>query len=209
VLFIQKDIADAFIHLLQGAMAELQIGDPLRLDTDVGPVIDKQAVLSLSRHAQRMQREATLLKRLAVPEMLANGSYFSPLVYELDALSQLDREVFGPILHLIRFQGDRLDAVIDAVNGTGYGLTLGVHSRIESTWQRVKARARVGNLYINRNMIGAVVGAQPFGGEGLSGTGPKAGGPYYLHRFAIERTRSVNTAALGGNARLLSLSDDS
>jgi RHH-type proline utilization regulon transcriptional repressor/proline dehydrogenase/delta 1-pyrroline-5-carboxylate dehydrogenase len=119
----------------------------------------------------------------------------------------LDKEVFGPILHVIRYRGDRLDAVVDAVNATGYGLTLGVHSRIEDTWQRVKARARVGNLYINRNMIGAVVGVQPFGGEGLSGTGPKAGGPLYLYRFATERTCSANTAAMGGNAGLLSLPD--
>ena len=116
--------------------------------------------------------------------------------------------MFGPILHVVRYGADKLDQVIDAVNATGYGLTLGVHSRIEDTWRRVQARARVGNLYVNRNMIGAVVGAQPFGGEGLSGTGPKAGGPYYLHRFATERTHSVNTAAVGGNATLLSLPED-
>ncbi len=208
VLFVQDDIADAFIHLLCGAMEELNIGDPAVFETDIGPLISDAAVEELGVHQQRMQREARQVYALKLLERHRRGSFFAPCVYELDALSQLEREVFGPVLHLIRYSAGHLDAVIDAVNQTGYGLTLGVHSRIESTWQQVSARARVGNLYINRNMIGAVVGAQPFGGEGLSGTGPKAGGPYYLHRFATERTRSVNTAALGGDAGLLSLSDD-
>ena len=128
--------------------------------------------------------------------------------HQLESLNLLQKEEFGPVLHVIRYQGGRLDRVIEAVNATGYGLTLGVHSRVEKTWQQVQANARVGNLYINRNMIGAVVGAQPFGGEGLSGTGPKAGGPYYLHRFATERTLSVNTAAVGGNPGLLSMRGD-
>jgi RHH-type proline utilization regulon transcriptional repressor/proline dehydrogenase/delta 1-pyrroline-5-carboxylate dehydrogenase len=208
VLFVQQDIADTFLTLLQGAMEELCIGDPLLPDTDIGPLIDAQAVTALQPHVERMQREARLVQRMNLPPAVEGGSFFPPQVYELESLTLLDKEVFGPILHVIRYRGDQLVRVIDAVNATGYGLTLGVHSRIESTWQRVSDRARVGNLYVNRNMIGAVVGSQPFGGEGLSGTGPKAGGPYYLHRFATERTRSVNTAALGGNTGLLSLSED-
>ena len=136
------------------------------------------------------------------------GSFFPLQAFELESLGLLEKLVVGPLLHVVRYRADKLDRVIDAVNNSGYGLTLGVHSRIEETWQRLQERARVGNLYINRNMIGAVVGAQPFGGEGLSGTGPKAGGPYYLYRFATERTRSVNTAAVGGNTSLLSLPED-
>ncbi len=208
VLFVQEDVADAFIRLLCGAMEELSIGDPLVMESDIGPLISSTAVEEIEAHKLRMQTGARLVHSLSLSESHHQGSYFAPCVYELDRLSQLDKEVFGPILHLIRYSAGQLDGVVDAVNQTGYGLTLGVHSRIESTWQQVRARARVGNLYINRNMIGAVVGAQPFGGEGLSGTGPKAGGPYYLHRFATERTCSVNTAALGGDAGLLSLSDD-
>ena len=208
VLFVQEDIATGFMALLRGAMQELCIGDPLFPGTDIGPLIDDQAVTALQPHVERMQREARLVYRMPLPPDLETGSYFAPRVYELPSLTLLDREVFGPVLHVIRYHANQLDRVIDAINATGYGLTLGVHSRIEDTWQRVSRRAHVGNLYINRNMIGAVVGAQPFGGEGLSGTGPKAGGPYYLHRFATERTRSVNTAALGGNTGLLSLSED-
>jgi len=208
VLFIQEEIATAFLTLLQGAMEEWCVGDPLFPATDMGPLIDARAVTTLSAHVEHMQHEARLVYRGALPAAGEDGSFFPPHVYELNSLELLDKEVFGPVLHVIRYQGEQLDRVIDAVNATGYGLTLGIHSRIETTWQRVSQRARVGNLYVNRNMIGAVVGAQPFGGEGLSGTGPKAGGPFYLHRFATERTRSVNTAALGGNAGLLSLPED-
>ena len=207
VLFVQEDIAARVIGLLQGAMEEIRIGDPRLLTTDVGPLIDRQARRALQPHVERMQREARPLQCIRPDAGLAAGSFFPLHAFELDSLALLDKEVFGPVLHVIRYRGDRLDAVVDAVNGTGYGLTLGVHSRIEETWQRVRARARVGNLYINRNMIGAVVGVQPFGGEGLSGTGPKAGGPLYLYRCATERTCSANTAALGGNAGLLSLPD--
>jgi RHH-type proline utilization regulon transcriptional repressor/proline dehydrogenase/delta 1-pyrroline-5-carboxylate dehydrogenase len=207
VLFVQNEIAERVIALLRGAMEEICIGDPGLLATDVGPLIDAQAVNGLQSHAARMQRHARLLQTIRPGAHLARGSFFPLQAFELDSLDWLDKEVFGPILHVIRYSADRLDAVVDAVNGTGYGLTLGVHSRIEDTWERVRARARVGNLYINRNMIGAVVGVQPFGGEGLSGTGPKAGGPFYLYRFATERTCSANTAAVGGNAGLLSLDD--
>jgi RHH-type proline utilization regulon transcriptional repressor/proline dehydrogenase/delta 1-pyrroline-5-carboxylate dehydrogenase len=207
VLFIQQDIAGPFIELLRGAMDELCVGNPLFLDTDIGPLIDRSAVAALEAHAEDMRRQARPVHTMRLPDELSAGSFFAPQVYEIDSLGLLEREVFGPCLHLVRYRGDHLDQVVDAVNATGYGLTLGVHSRIEATWQRVGERARVGNLYINRNMIGAVVGTQPFGGEGLSGTGPKAGGPFYLHRFATERTRSVNIAALGGNTGLLSLSE--
>ena len=153
-------------------------------------------------------REGRLIQRVPLRAELARGCFFAPQAFEIDAHRPLEGEVFGPILHVVRFAGDRLEAMIDAINGTGYGLTLGVHSRIDQTVDLVLERARAGNIYVNRNMIGAVVGVQPFGGEGLSGTGPKAGGPHYLARFATERTVSVNTAAVGGNASLLSLEDD-
>lgn len=161
-------------------MLELEVGDPGRLATDVGPVIDQPARDRLERHAARMTREGRLIARVPLDPALARGCFFAPQAFEIDRIERLEGEVFGPILHVIRFAGDRLDQVIDAVNGTGYGLTLGIHSRIEGTIDRVLARARAGNLYVNRNIIGAIVGVQPFGGEGLSGTGPKAGGPHYL-----------------------------
>jgi len=203
VLFLQTEIADRVLEMLAGAMDELVIGDPMALGTDVGPVIDEGARAGLEAHAQRMDDSARLVRALSVPPECETGVYFAPRVYEIDRIERLQGEVFGPILHVIRYPADGLDTVIDAVNGTGYGLTLGVHSRIESTWDHIRQRARAGNLYVNRNMIGAMVGVQPFGGEGLSGTGPKAGGPYYLHRFAVERSLTVNTAALGGNPELL------
>lgn len=204
VLFLQEDIADRVLDILTGAMDELVIGDPMSLATDVGPVIDSAAIATLQAHAERMHAEAKVIRELDVDDALSAGSYFGPRVCEIERLEQLEKEVFGPVLHVIRFPAEGLDDVIDATNGTGYGLTLGVHSRIESTWERVRQRARAGNLYINRNMIGAVVGVQPFGGEGLSGTGPKAGGPHYLPGFATERTITINTAAVGGNPDLLS-----
>jgi RHH-type transcriptional regulator, proline utilization regulon repressor / proline dehydrogenase / delta 1-pyrroline-5-carboxylate dehydrogenase len=142
---------------------------------------------------------------LRLPSGALNGSFVAPCVFEIPRLDMLDHEVFGPVLHVIRYQRTALDQVIEAINGSGYGLTLGIASRIESTIRHIQSRARVGNLYINRNMIGAVVGVQPFGGEGLSGTGPKAGGPHYLLRFATERTVSINTAAIGGNTGLSAL----
>lgn len=202
VLFLQKDIADTVLEMLAGAMDELRIGDPGLLETDIGPVIAAAAVSELTAHIQHLRTTARLIKTLALPGS-DNGHFVAPVVFEIERLDQLQGEVFGPVLHVIRYGAETLDQVIDAVNASGYGLTLGVHSRIEATWTRVQQRARVGNLYINRNMIGAVVGVQPFGGEGRSGTGPKAGGPYYLPRFAVERTVSNNTAAIGGNAQLL------
>jgi RHH-type proline utilization regulon transcriptional repressor/proline dehydrogenase/delta 1-pyrroline-5-carboxylate dehydrogenase len=203
VLCLQEEIAPRVLELLQGAMDELVIGDPAWLRTDVGPVIDEPARDVLERHVAGMQAEGRVRHRVALPEAAAHGVFVAPTLIEIDRLDRLTREVFGPVLHVYRFRAGELDTLVDAINAFGYGLTLGVHSRIDATVERVIARAKVGNLYVNRYMIGAVVGMQPFGGEGLSGTGPKAGGPHYLFRFAVERTVSVNTAAAGGNAALL------
>jgi len=201
VLFLQEEIADTILEMLAGALRERRIGDPGCWDSDIGPLIDDAARQRLLEHCSRMDREG---KRIAVLDSPADpGFWFGPRIYEIERLEQLTCEVFGPVLHVLRYRSDDLDAVLDAIHATGYGLTLGVHSRIDATVDRIAARARVGNLYVNRNMIGAVVGVQPFGGEGLSGTGPKAGGPHYLLRFATERTVTVNTAAVGGSYELL------
>ena len=207
VLFVQEDIADKVIGMLAGAMDELKVGDPGLLSTDVGPVIDADALKILEDHAARMDKEAKPIKRAHADASVAHGTYFAPGAWELHSLDQLQQEVFGPALHVLRWKGEDLDKVIDAINATGYGLTLGVHSRIDETIDRISARVKVGNVYVNRNQIGAVVGVQPFGGQGLSGTGPKAGGPHYLPRFATEKTVTVNTTAAGGNASLLTLGD--
>jgi RHH-type proline utilization regulon transcriptional repressor/proline dehydrogenase/delta 1-pyrroline-5-carboxylate dehydrogenase len=193
--------------MLTGAMEKLVVGDPAFLSTDVGPVIDDEAESMLSRHAERMRREAKPLYEVPLPADRPRGHFFAPRAFEIAEIGMLEREVFGPILHVVRYDDARLDQVLDSINRTGYGLTLGIHTRIDSTARRIHERLRVGNTYVNRNMIGAVVGVQPFGGEGLSGTGPKAGGPRYLHRFATERTLAVDTTAAGGNASLLSLTE--
>jgi RHH-type transcriptional regulator, proline utilization regulon repressor / proline dehydrogenase / delta 1-pyrroline-5-carboxylate dehydrogenase len=206
VLFVQDDVADKMIHMILGAMDELSIGDPFDLATDIGPVIDEAARNGLQEHADRMVREARLLRRLPIDPALKDGVFFAPHVFAIDSIAQLQREVFGPVLHIVRYSGGSLGKVCDAINATGYGLTLGIHSRIEDTADFARKRVRVGNIYVNRNQIGAVVGVQPFGGEGLSGTGPKAGGPHYLLRFALERTFTVNTTAAGGNAALMTSS---
>jgi RHH-type proline utilization regulon transcriptional repressor/proline dehydrogenase/delta 1-pyrroline-5-carboxylate dehydrogenase len=206
VLLLQEEIADKTIHMLKGAMQELSVGDPALLSTDLGPVIDEPARARLAAHGAAIQRQGKLVSQLELPEACAHGSYFAPLAVEIGKLEDLSEEHFGPILHIARFPGRRLEAVVESINQSQYGLTLGVHSRIETTWRKVQALAHVGNCYINRGMTGAVVGVQPFGGEGLSGTGPKAGGPHYLLRFVTERTLTVNTAAVGGNARLLAAS---
>jgi len=208
LLYVQDDIADRLLPMLTGAMAELAIGDPALLATDIGPVIDHEARQSLERHAARMARDGRLLYQCGLPPGAENGSFFAPRAFEIDSARHLDCEVFGPILHVIRWRADRLDLVIDEIAATGYALTLGIHSRIDQTVAHILARLGVGNSYVNRNMIGAVVGVQPFGGERLSGTGPKAGGPRYLHRFAAERTVSADTTAAGGNANLLSLTEE-
>ncbi|MCG5243657.1 bifunctional proline dehydrogenase/L-glutamate gamma-semialdehyde dehydrogenase PutA [Azospirillum doebereinerae] len=208
VLFVQDGIAPKVIEMLKGAAAELRVGDPALLTTDVGPVIDREALGVLRQHVEKMKREATTLFEGVLPPSCANGSFLAPHAFEIDRLDRLEREVFGPVLHVIRFKGDKLDSVLEAIETTGYGLTLGVHTRIDRTARKVAERMPVGNIYVNRNMIGAVVGVQPFGGEGLSGTGPKAGGPRYLTRFAAERTLTVNTTAAGGNTSLVSLEED-
>ena len=208
LLYVQDDIADRLLPMLAGAMAELRIGDPALLATDVGPVIDEPARQALERHAARMAREGRLLYQCPLPAGTEHGTFFAPRAFEIDNAGRLEREVFGPILHVVRWRADRLDAVCDEIAATGYALTLGIHSRIDETVRHVLSRLGVGNSYVNRTMIGAVVGVQPFGGERLSGTGPKAGGPRYLHRFAVERTVSIDTTAAGGNASLLSLGED-
>jgi len=207
VLFVQRDIADRVVEMIKGATAELKIGDPMKLETDIGPVIDGAALGELEAHAKRMTREGRLIAEAKLSDETRDGFFFAPRAFEIDAISRLEREVFGPILHVVRYDADKLDKVCDAINATGYGLTLGVHTRVQETADFIRARAKVGNLYVNRNQIGAVVGVQPFGGEGLSGTGPKAGGPHYLHRFAVERVAATNTTAAGGNASLLSLDE--
>ncbi len=209
VLFVQDDIAGKLLTMLTGAMAELVVGDPQFLATDVGPVIDDEAEAMLAKHAERTKSEAKLLFEMKLPSGLPRGHFFAPRAFEIDGIDVLEREVFGPILHVVRYDDARFEQVLDSINNVGYGLTLGIHTRIDGTARRVHERLQVGNTYVNRNMIGAVVGVQPFGGEGLSGTGPKAGGPRYLHRFATERTLAVDTTAAGGNASLLSLTESS
>jgi RHH-type transcriptional regulator, proline utilization regulon repressor / proline dehydrogenase / delta 1-pyrroline-5-carboxylate dehydrogenase len=203
ILCLQKEIAPRVIEILAGATAQLKLGDPARLETDIGPVIDAEARGMLEAHVARMDWEAKLLCQAPMPAGLERGTFFAPRAYEIANLDAIDREIFGPILHVVRFEGAELADMVGRINAKGYGLTMGVHSRIEQTVELVRRRARAGNLYVNRNMIGATVGVQPFGGEGLSGTGPKAGGPHYLFRFATERTVTVNTAAAGGNASLI------
>lgn len=205
VLFLQEEIADKVVTMLKGAMAELIINDPSFLETDIGPIIDEKSAANLEQHALRMEKEGKLIYRTSLGDATSHGSFFAPCAFEIAGLHILDREVFGPILHIIRYKKDQLDDVINSINNTGYGLTLGIHSRIDETIQYIQTRVRAGNTYVNRNMIGAVVGVQPFGGEGLSGTGPKAGGPHYLSRLCTERTLTINTTAAGGNATLLSL----
>lgn len=208
VLFVQDDIADKVIQMLKGAMVDLQVGDPSLLTTDIGPVIDEEAKGRLQAHQVRMDREAELIYQVKLPPEAAQGSFFAPCAYEIKSLKQLPQEVFGPILHVIRYAANQLDQVLTEINQTGYGLTLGIHSRVSQTIDQIKKNVHVGNVYVNRNMIGAVVGVQPFGGQGLSGTGPKAGGPHYLPRLCHEQSICVNTTAAGGNTTLMSLSED-
>ncbi|MBT8135590.1 MAG: bifunctional proline dehydrogenase/L-glutamate gamma-semialdehyde dehydrogenase PutA [Gammaproteobacteria bacterium] len=205
VLFLQEEIADRVLELLTGYTAELRLGDPGLLRTDIGPVIDAGAQKMLSDHAAQITTQGKLVCQTEMPAEFPHGTFFAPRAVEIDSLSRLEDEVFGPVLHVIRYSANAIDKVIEAVNATGYGLTLGIHSRIDSSSRYIHNRIDVGNVYVNRNTIGAVVGVQPFGGCNLSGTGPKAGGPHYLHRFATERTLTINTSAVGGNTSLLSL----
>ncbi len=207
VLYLQDDIADRTIKLLQGALKELVVGDPRKVETDIGPVIDADALKALNKHREYLSGFAKLLGEATLPQGL-NGFYIAPSAYEIDSLSRIPHEVFGPILHIIRYAAKDRARIIEEINTTGYGLTFGLHSRLQGESEKTAQTVEAGNIYINRSMIGAVVGVQPFGGRGLSGTGPKAGGPYYLHRFANEKVVSTNTTATGGNiALLLSLED--
>ncbi len=207
ILLLQEEAAPRIVEMLAGAMAELGIGDPARPETDIGPVIDADAQAMLEAYVARLQAKGRLVAAVPLPDEAKHGTFVAPVAFEIDLADLPEREVFGPVLHVVRYRAAELDRALDAIAATGYGLTLGIHSRIERFAERVRARLRVGNTYVNRNMIGAVVGVQPFGGEGLSGTGPKAGGPHYLPRFAVERTLTVNTAAAGGNAALLAQAD--
>ena len=200
LLCVHEGIADGVIEMLRGALAELSVGDPALLSTDVGPVIDDEAFAGISAHVQRLRGQAKLLGESMVSSRFPR--LVPPVAFEIKRIADLQAEIFGPVLHVVRWGGEVMD-VVQQINALGYGLTLGIQTRIDSRAQRIADTARVGNVYINRNMIGAVVGVQPFGGEGLSGTGPKAGGPHYLYRFCAEQTVTVNTAAAGGNAELL------
>ncbi len=203
VLYLQDDVADSMLEMIRGGFEALHVGDPTNLATDVGPVIDADAEAALERHVARRKKSGRPVERIALGEDTANGHFVAPTIIELDSILDLNRENFGPVLHVVRFEAEALEQVVEDINATGYGLTLGLHSRIEATRRFVQSRARVGNFYVNRNQIGAVVESQPFGGEGLSGTGPKAGGPHYLARFATERVTCIDTTAAGGNASLL------
>jgi RHH-type transcriptional regulator, proline utilization regulon repressor / proline dehydrogenase / delta 1-pyrroline-5-carboxylate dehydrogenase len=203
LLCVQEDVADAVLEMIEGALFELQVGDPREISTHIGPVIDAEAQTGLEQWVARMQAQGRVRFRWDRLPLPAAGTYVAPTIIELDRAGDLKQEVFGPVLHVVRWRADGLDQLLEDIGASGYGLTLGIHSRIELTVERIIARLAVGNVYVNRNMIGAVVGTQPFGGSGLSGTGPKAGGPNYLPRFAVEQTIAVNTAAIGGDPSLL------
>jgi RHH-type proline utilization regulon transcriptional repressor/proline dehydrogenase/delta 1-pyrroline-5-carboxylate dehydrogenase len=200
LLYVQDDVAGRTIEMIAGAARELKIGDVSDVSVQVGPVIDADAKQRLDAHIARMKKQARVHFAGTAPD----GNFVAPHIFEVSGADQLTEEVFGPVLHVVRYPADGLAAVLQSIERTGYGLTLGIHSRIDDTVEDVIDRLQTGNVYVNRNMIGAVVGVQPFGGHGLSGTGPKAGGPHYLTRFATEQTVTINTAAAGGNAALLS-----
>jgi RHH-type proline utilization regulon transcriptional repressor/proline dehydrogenase/delta 1-pyrroline-5-carboxylate dehydrogenase len=200
LLCVQDVVADRMLDMIEGAARELKMGDPSDQSTNIGPVIDVEARDKLESWIARMAERGAVRFRGVAP---ASGNFVAPAIIALDRARDLTEEVFGPVLYVVRWKADELDALLDDIAGTGYGLTLGIHSRIDATIEHIAARLPHGNVYVNRNMIGAVVGSQPFGGNGLSGTGPKAGGPDYLHRFALEQVVTVNTAASGGNATLL------
>uniref|UniRef100_UPI0035CB424E L-glutamate gamma-semialdehyde dehydrogenase n=1 Tax=uncultured Sphingomonas sp. TaxID=158754 RepID=UPI0035CB424E len=202
LLLVQEDVADGVLHMLAGAMDTLRVGDPGDPATDVGPVIDRAGYDRLMGY--REQARARWVKTMDAP---ADGLFVPPTLIRLDRMEELGTEWFGPLLHVATWKAGELAETIARVNAKGYGLTMGLHSRIARSAELVEATARVGNLYVNRSMIGAVVGSQPFGGEGLSGTGPKAGGPHYLYRFCLERAVSTDTTSAGGNATLLSLDE--
>jgi RHH-type proline utilization regulon transcriptional repressor/proline dehydrogenase/delta 1-pyrroline-5-carboxylate dehydrogenase len=190
--------------MIIGAAAELKVGDPRELSTHVGPVIDAEAKAQLEDSIRIMEKRGNLRFRWDASRPLPNtGTYVAPTIIELSNARELKEEIFGPVLHVVRWHPDELDTLLDDIAASGYRLTLGVSSRVDTTIEQIAARLSHGNIYVNRNMIGAVVGTQPFGGNGLSGTGPKAGGPNYLRHFALEQVITINTAAAGGNATLL------
>jgi len=202
ILFVPKETAEGLIEAIKGAMDALSLGDPADPATEVGPVIDAEARRDLTLHVERLEREAKVLHRLAAPK---GGSFFGPVLAEIPSADFLEREVFGPILHIVRYDAGNLTQAAGALAASRYGLTLGIHSRIEGFAAEVRRLVPAGNVYVNRTIIGAVVGVQPFGGEGLSGTGPKAGGPNALARYSLERAVSVNITAQGGDPALLNL----
>jgi RHH-type proline utilization regulon transcriptional repressor/proline dehydrogenase/delta 1-pyrroline-5-carboxylate dehydrogenase len=205
LLCVQEDIADHLLGLLEGAMDELVVGDPADPATDLGPVISSAAVRELDGYVDAIRHQARITKTLSLDTRHGHGFFVAPHLIELDEARQLTREAFGPLLHVVRYQASRIEGLLEDINANGHALTLGVQTRMASFWREVFEGTSAGNTYVNRNMIGAVVGVQPFGGSGLSGTGPKAGGPHYLTRFANERTLTINTTATGGNAPLLAL----
>lgn len=209
LLFLQEDVADHLLEMIEGSARELTLGDPRLAETDIGPVIDREARDNILTHVRVMESAGRLKFSGKEPDVtLAGGTYVAPQIIELERPEDLTREVFGPVLHVVRYKAKDFGAMLEKIAASGYGLTLGVHSRIDATVKQVVDRLPVGNVYVNRNIIGAVVGTQPFGGAGLSGTGPKAGGPAYLQRFALEQVISLNTAASGGNASLLAHSGE-
>ncbi|HGF6559792.1 TPA: trifunctional transcriptional regulator/proline dehydrogenase/L-glutamate gamma-semialdehyde dehydrogenase [Providencia alcalifaciens] len=196
ILCVQEDVADRTIRMLKGAMEECRMGNPEHISTDIGPVIDSEAKENIDQHIQQMRSKGKIVFQAVYADSQdqqeqAEGTYVKPTLIELDNIGELKKEIFGPVLHVVRFKRDELEQLVDQINAAGYGLTLGVHTRIDETINQVVAKAKVGNLYVNRNMVGAVVGVQPFGGEGLSGTGPKAGGPLYLYRLLSERPENA------------------
>ena len=205
VLYLQEDIADVALKMIRGAMDALTIGDPRHIETDIGPIIDETAVSALEAHVSDFKSKDRPFFQTDEVEGSASGNYVRPCLFEISDISELKKEHFGPILHVIRYKTESLEDTIHSAFSTGYGLTLGIHTRMESRWVDIFKKAPVGNTYVNRNTTGAVVGSQPFGGQGLSGTGFKAGGPRYLYKFATEKTLSVNTMASGGNTELLTL----
>jgi RHH-type proline utilization regulon transcriptional repressor/proline dehydrogenase/delta 1-pyrroline-5-carboxylate dehydrogenase len=205
ILFLPEETADEIIAMLTGAMDALVVGDPAAASTDIGPIIDAESRAMLDKHIEKMGREAKVLHQVDVGELRHRGHFFGPAIVELSSLKHIDREVFGPILHVIRYDPADIASIGEELSAKGYGLTLGVHSRLEGFADEVKRHVRAGNVYVNRSIIGAVVGVQPFGGMGLSGTGPKAGGPHYVARFGTERAVTVNIAAQGGDPALLNL----
>ena len=203
VLYLQDDVADSMLKMIRGGFEALVVGSPEDLATDVGPVIDAEAKAKLDKHIAACKRAGHTVWQRELPKSCKAGHFVAPTIIEIGSIRDLAEENFGPVLHVARFKADELEQVIADINACQFGLTLGLHSRIDATRRLVEAKARVGNLYVNRNQIGAVVGSQPFGGEGLSGTGPKAGGPHYLARFATERVTCIDTTAAGGNASLM------